>query len=202
MRYLKGHPRCRTLFEYQEKAGEITAWSDSDFAGCEKSRKSTSAGVIMLGKHMIKSWSSNQAVVALSSGEAEYYALVKAASVAMGTRTLLRDMGISGLGPIELKSDASAAIGIGNRIGIGKVRHIEVTQLWVQEKVAKGEIKLTKVKSEVNLADMLTKAVDSTSIEYHMSNVNAFRSNDRHSLAPQLDYMKGEGEVLGNSSQQ
>ena len=194
VRYLKGYPRCQILFEYQQKAGEITAWSDSDFAGCEKSRKSTSAGLIMLGKHMIKSWSTNQAVVALSSGEAEYYALVKAASVAMGTRTLMGDLGISGLGPIEIKSDASAAIGIGTRVGIGKVRHIEVTQLWVQEKVAKKEIVLIKVKSEENLADMLTKPVDSSSINYHMTSTNSFRMDDRHPLAPQLDYMKGEGE--------
>ena len=57
-----------------------------------------------------------------------------------------------------MKSDASAAIGIANRIGIGKVRHIEVNQLWLQDKVSKKEITI-KVPTEENLADALTKPV-------------------------------------------
>ena len=71
LRYLKGRPRYRMLYAYQSHPGRITAWSDSDFAGCHKSRKSTSAGVLMLGGHVLKSWATNQAVIALSSGEAE-----------------------------------------------------------------------------------------------------------------------------------
>ena len=55
-------------------------WTDTDYAGCAKTRKSTSGGVIMIGGHMIKSWSSTQNVIALSSGEAEYYGLVKGAA--------------------------------------------------------------------------------------------------------------------------
>ena len=74
----------------------------------------------MLGGHTLKSWSSNQAVLALSSGEAEYYGIVKAASVAMVIRALAADMGMEFEKPIAIKSDASAAIGISNRIGIGK----------------------------------------------------------------------------------
>ena len=88
----------------------------------------------MLGAHTVKTWSTNQAVLALSSGEAEYYAIVEAASVALGIRSLAADMGIKFESPIAIKSDASAAIGISSRLGIGKVRHIEVKQLWVQEK--------------------------------------------------------------------
>ena len=43
LRYLEGAPRLRTWYRYQERATEIIAWTDSDFAGCAKSRKSTSA---------------------------------------------------------------------------------------------------------------------------------------------------------------
>ena len=67
LRYLKGCPRYRMLYRYQSRPEGIVVWSDCDFAGCQKSRKSTSAGVLMLGGHVIKSWSTNQAVVALSS---------------------------------------------------------------------------------------------------------------------------------------
>jgi hypothetical protein len=168
LRYLKGRPRYRIWFEYQKMPSKITVWSDSDFAGCKKSRKSTSAGVLMMGAHTLKTWATNQAVLALSSGEAEYYAIVKAASVAIGIRSLAADMGITFECPITIKSDASAAIGIGSRVGIGKVRHIEVTQLWVQEKVVNGEIVIEKVATEDNLADALTKAVDAQIIQKHV----------------------------------
>ena len=141
----------------------------------------------MMGAHTLKTWATNQAVLALSSGEAEYYAIVKAASVAMGIRYLAADMGITFECPIAIKSDASAAIGIGSRVGIGKVRHIEVTQLWVQEKVVNGEMVIEKVATEDNLADALTKAVDAQIIQKHVLGTGAEIRSDRHHLAPVMD---------------
>ena len=88
----------------------------------------------MFGNHALKSWSTNQAVIALSSGEA--------ASVSIGVQSLANELGIHLQGPIEINSDASAAIGISNRVGSGKVRHIEVTQLWLQRKVSSKEVVL------------------------------------------------------------
>ena len=99
---------------------DFVGFTDSDFAGCHKSRKSTSGGVIMLGNHIIKSWSTNQAVVALSSGEAEYYAMVKAASQAIGLQNMASELGVSYEQPIQLNTDASAAIGIATRIRSGQ----------------------------------------------------------------------------------
>ena len=186
VRYLKGAPRYIIKMKYQSKPNSLTAWSDTDFAGCTKSRKSTSGGLVMHGSHVIKSWSTNQAVIALSSGEAEYYGLVKAASVAIGVRTIANDMGIVLGGAIEICSDASAAIGIANRIGIGKVRHIEVNQLWLQQKVACKEIVITKVGTDDNLADALTKAVDAKSIEKHVHGTGGMVLTNRHRLAPKV----------------
>ena len=141
----------------------------------------------MHGNHVIKSWSTNQSVIALSSGEAEYYGLVKAASVSIGVKTIMKDMGVELSEPTIIKSDASAAIGIANRIGIGKVRHIEVNQLWLQEKVSKKEILIEKVSTENNLADALTKAVDARAIEKHIAGVGACVKIDRHRLAPKVE---------------
>ena len=55
----------------------IRAYVDSDWAGCRKIRKSTSGGVLMLGTTAVRGWSTNQAVIALSSWEAEYYVALK-----------------------------------------------------------------------------------------------------------------------------
>ena len=134
VRFLKGSPRYINHYCYQEAVDRIVVWTDTDFAGCRKGRKSTSGGMMMLGTHVIKSWSTNQAVVALSSGEAEYYGMVKGASQGMGLKAIAVDLGVTYEGPIQINADASAAIGMASRLGLGKVRHIEVTQLWIQEK--------------------------------------------------------------------
>ena len=128
----------------------------------------------------------------------------------MGIRSLAADMGITFECPIAIKSDASAAIGISSRVGIGKVRHIEVTQLWVQEKVANGEIVIEKVATEDNLADALTKAVDAQIIQKHVLGTGAEILRDRHPLAPKIDEENGGAindeeetiseEVVGNGN--
>ena len=144
LRYLKGVPLAVLRFDYQTMLKSLVVWSDSDFAGCVKSSKSVSAGAIMFGTHMWKRRSTNQAVIALSSGEAEYYTLVKAGSVSLCVKAICNDLGIELTSPFEVISNASAAIGISNRIGSGKVRHIEVTQLWLQEKILKKVMVLRK----------------------------------------------------------
>ena len=89
----------------------------------------------MLGQHMIKSWSTTQSVIALSSGEAEYYSMVKGGSVGLGAQAMLREMGVEL--NLVIKCDASAAVGIVMRRGLGRFRHIDLSQLWIQENVAK-----------------------------------------------------------------
>ena len=141
----------------------------------------------MHGNHLIKSWSINQSVIALSSGEAEYYGLVKAMSVAMGIVSLCEDLGVTFGKPIEVKTDASAAIGIASRIGLGKIRHIEVSQLWLQEKVRTGKVIITKVDTNCNLADALTKGVDANILSNDLAGVGVIIRTDRHRLAPKVD---------------
>ena len=66
---------------------------NSDLAGRVKTRKSTSGGVVQLEGHTIRTWSTHQSVIALYSGEAEYYGMVKGASVGLGVRALMKDLG-------------------------------------------------------------------------------------------------------------
>ena len=77
-------------------------------------------------------------------------------------------MGIECEMPIELNSDASAAVGIGNRIGTGKVRHIEVTQLWLQNKFSQTVHVLNKVGTDANLSNALTRGVDAAARRRHL----------------------------------
>ena len=59
-------------------------WTGTDYAGCKRTHKSRSGGTVKWEYHIIKSWSSTQSVFALSPGDAEYYGMVKEASVALG----------------------------------------------------------------------------------------------------------------------
>ena len=124
----------------------------------------------MLGKHCLKSWSSTQSVVSLSSGEAEYYAMVKGGSIGMGFQSLLKEVGCQA--KIILKCDASAAVGIVKRRGLGRIRHIDVTQLWLQEKVAEGVVEINKVNTKENVSDGLTKGVSGPEVSWLMSQVS------------------------------
>ena len=119
----------------------------------------------MIGNHAIKAWSITQAVIALSSGEAEYYGIVKGSSVGLGIRSVLADLGCKVR--LVVCTDSSAAKGMASRKGLGNVRHVEVNQLWVQDKVGAGEIELRKVDGSINLADALTKYVDGAGISAH-----------------------------------
>ena len=112
----------------------IVVYSDSDWAGYVRTRKSTQGGACMLGGCCIKSWSSTQSLIATSSAEAEYYGIVKAASVGLGIQATLADLGFK-VG-LEVITDASAAKAIASRLGLGKTRHISVHYLWVHERVS------------------------------------------------------------------
>ena len=140
----------------------------------------------MLGKCTIKTWRSTQNVVALSSGEAEYYGLVKAASHGIGMRNLLQDLGYTRIEKIQILTDASAAMGIASRRGTGKVRHIEVNQFWLQDKVMRNEIELMKIRTDQNPADALTKYVDWEVLDKHMRHVNVRYESGRHSEMPAM----------------
>ena len=120
----------------------------------------------MLGQHRIKTWSSTQAFISLSSGEAEYYGIVKASSVGLGLKAMLTDMGMNP--SLEVLTDASAAKGIASRTGLGKTRHIEVHYLWVQERIANKDLKLSKVWGHDNPADLLTKHLDAATLQRHL----------------------------------
>ena len=146
------------MYPFQRAAG-IEVYSDTDWSGCPRTRKSTSGGCVMIGSHCIRTWSSTQPSVTLSSGEAEYYGLVKAAGAGLGHQSLMDDLGIHL--PVRCWTDSSAALGIASRSGLGKLRHLETHTLWVQEKVRTGAISLKKVWGEVNPADLFTKHLPS-----------------------------------------
>ena len=154
IRYLRGAPTATLQYKWQERPSKLVTFSDSDWAGCVKTRRSTSGGVVTYGSHTVQHWSSTQATIALSSAEAELNAVVKATVETIGVIDLYGDIGEKMTG--QVRTDSSAAKGIVSREGCGKLKHLSVKQLWVQEAIDNDKVTLLKVLRAENPSDALT----------------------------------------------
>ena len=114
-RYLSGKPRLKIWFAHQAAPESLTVFTDSDWAGCPYSRRSTSGGALLYGAHLLKNWSKTQAIVALSSAEAELCSTVNGSAEGLGVQVAMKDFGRD-VG-IHLLGDASAALGVIQRHG-------------------------------------------------------------------------------------
>ena len=94
----------------------------------------------------------------------------------------MRDMGWHAT--IIIHSDATAAIGIARRKGLGKIQHLDVTDLWIQDKVRSKVIQVVKVLGTENMADALTKYVDKASLDSAMSRMQMVKTSGRSTMAP------------------
>ena len=95
-------------------------------------------GVVRHGAHTISWWCKLQSGVALSSCEAELNSTLKGAIEGVNVQRLANAFNDSP--SLELRTDSSAARGVIMRQGVGKVRHLHVKQLWIQDAAAKGEL--------------------------------------------------------------
>ena len=109
----------------------------------------------LLGRHILKAYTRKKKVIAKSSAEAELYAALLGASEAKGVQSMMRDMGFA-VKPV-LAIDAKATEHILHRQGTGKLKHRGVTYLWVQDENRSQRLRVRRVRSEENVADLGTK---------------------------------------------
>ena len=186
VRFLVGLPRLVWHFPFERMGNKLSVYVDTDFGGCQHTRRSTSGGVALRGAHPIKHWSLTQTTIALSSGEAELGGICRGASIALGLQALSADLGINL--NIEIFTDATAAIGICRRRGLGKIRHLHVSDLWIQDRLRRGDFALTKIPGNDNPADMLTKHVSRDIMLKHMETIGIKSESGRASSAPTLQH--------------
>ena len=89
-------------------------------------------------------------------------------------------------------SDATAAIGISKRRGLGKIRHLHTADLWVQEKVRNGDVELLKVAGTENPADIFTKYLDKGIMEKALAQLNCHFMSGRAKSAPATMGLKSQ----------
>ena len=109
-RYILGVEEIVWQYNWQDEPTYSHTASDSDWGGTYKDRKSTSGGVWMIGNHCIKTWSASQGAFALSSAEAEFYAMVEGVTRTKGLINLAKELGFKNItNVIHLGTDSNAA---------------------------------------------------------------------------------------------
>ncbi|GJZ94280.1 retrovirus-related pol polyprotein from transposon TNT 1-94 [Tanacetum coccineum] len=155
-------------FWYPKDTGfELTAFSDSDHAGCLDSRKSTSGGIQFIGGDKLVSWSSKkQDCTSMSSAEAEYVSLFACCAQVLWLRTQLTDYGFH-FDKIPMYCDSKEAIALScNPVQHSRTKHIDIRYHFIKEKVEKGIVELFFVGTENQLADLFTKALPEDRLKY------------------------------------
>lgn len=142
----------------ESKESQLTGYSDSDFAGDIDARKSTTGVIFFLDSSPITWQSMKQKVVVQSSCEAEYIAAANANCQALWLTRVLGEVQGTVPKPSVLRVDNQSAVAlIKNPVLHGQRKHIQVKYHLVQESAIDGLINVKFIRSEENLADILTK---------------------------------------------
>ena len=183
-RCLVTHKRLVHTYVWQDEEPTVSVYTDSNWAGCLKTKKSTSGACLFHGVHLIRSYAKTQATIALSSGEAQLYATVMASSEGLGMKAMMADLGFS-VTP-HLFVDASAAIGICQRKGLGQVRHLDTQSLWIQDALREKRLGINKVPGTEHPSDAMTKFLDGTALMKTLKMMKCDFLEGRPESAPQL----------------
>lgn len=181
-RYIKGTKDMGIQFG-PSTSSIIIGYSDSDWAGCTESRKSTEAYVFMMTGGAISWRSKKQSIVALSSCEAEYISLCTAAKEAIWlSKVLCSLLGDNHPTPIPIRVDNQGSISSAQNMSIkSRNKHIDIRHHFVRQAVDTRQITLSYCPSDDQTADVLTKPLLRVLFEKMRNSLGiALRSN--HSL--------------------
>jgi hypothetical protein len=149
-----------TYYRGSDESLKPVGFVDADYGGDSGTRRSTSGYVFKMAGGAV-SWSSKlQATVALSTAEAEYVAITRAAQQALWMHAFLGEIGLDQPLPTTIYCDNASAIALAlSTKGHQCAKHIDIRHHYIRERVSDGQITLEHVPSVGNIADVLTKAL-------------------------------------------
>ena len=168
----------------RSKAGVIDCFVDSDWATDKVSRKSTSGGMVLYAGALVLSYSRTQTTVATSSAEAELYATGSGVCEGMLCGAIMKELGEEP--QVRVHSDSTAGISAQSRLGLGKMKHVEVRYLFVQGLLRRNRMTLNKVGTFDNISDIGTKPVDQKTLERHMAAMRLAGDEEEHTSLMQV----------------
>ena len=195
-KYLKMQPRAQMWFEYQVESTGIAIHTDTRWAGCRWRRRSTTGGIASHGTHILRMRFKTQATVALSSAEAQLYGIARASAEGLGLVSMFKHFGLDT--NCTVVGDASAASAIICRQGVGRLRHLDTSYRWAQEKAALGTIDYQKVHKHENPADLSTDAWPWTAIKKHIKRLQTDTVQAKKKMGDDLHvWGPGHGGTIG-----
>jgi Reverse transcriptase (RNA-dependent DNA polymerase) len=171
LRYLKGTDQLGLCIQPSNDL-TLSAYSDSDWAGCPDDRKSTIGYLVYLGPNLISWCSRKQPTVARSSTEAEYRSLAMASAELVWLKSLLLELGYTVNSSVLWCDNLDATFLAANPAFHASTKHVELDYHFVREKVAAGSIQVRFICSKDQLADTLTKPLSSTRFLYLRDKLN------------------------------
>ena len=183
LRYIKGTKTYKQIIRPTVKVPasatpDLNVYVDSDWAGCPTTRRSTTGFVITLLGTTISYGSRTQATIALSSAEAELYAINTGATEALHLCNLLMELTNTKKVNIKIHTDSSAGKSMATRIGSSrKAKHIELKHLFIQQLILHNIVRLIKIHTNDNPADILTKYVSTETLNRHLHSVGLTTRN-------------------------
>ncbi|XP_052621017.1 secreted RxLR effector protein 161-like [Lactuca sativa] len=180
LRYLKDCPG-KGIHITKTDSLSLIGSVDADWAKCLFSRRSVTGYLVYFAGSLVSWKSKKQSTVSRSSTESEYKALGSVTCEIIWILKLLYDLGITGLNPVNIFCDNESAIKLVlNPVFHERSKHFEVDLHFVREKVENGIIKVNKIDSLNQNADVLTKALGSSQHEYifnRLGLINVFKYN-------------------------
>lgn len=151
----------------------LSAYSDSDWGGCQNTRQSLTGFCIVLGSSLISWKSKKQHTVSSSSAEAEYRAMADTCCEISWILALLKNFQVSHSTAVPLHCDSKSSLYIAsNSVFHEGTKHIEIDCHLVREKLQHGIISTVHLSSNEQPADMFTKAVGAHLLKYFSSKLN------------------------------
>ena len=158
MRYVKGALGVNLTFRKGEDM-RVRGYCDSDYASDLDKSRSITGYVFTVGGNTVSWRSSLQKVVALSTTEAEYMALSDAVREGLWLKGICEEMKLSD-DVVDIHCDSQSAIYLAsNFVYREKTKHIRTKYNFIREVIADGEVRVIKIHTSVNPADMLTKTL-------------------------------------------
>lgn len=174
VRYLKKSPGQGLLMSSSSQLS-LHAYYDSNWARCPIDRKSTSGYCIQLGQSLISWKTKTQTAVARSSVEAEYRSMANTCCEVVWLLSLLKDLGLINLTPVDLRCDNRAALHIAsNPVFHERTKHIEVDCHYIRDLFKYGKIKPSYINTKFQLADILTKPLTIAQHQFFLSKLSVF----------------------------
>ena len=162
LQYLAATPELSLCFDGR-KGMRLTGASDSDWAGCPVTRRSTTGWIFALAGGPVSWLSKRQSETALSSCQAEYVALTSAVKEANWLRDVLAELGAPRTQPTPIMVDNAAAVELSRNPKFhSRTKHIQLAFLYAREQQEKGVVRVMQIKTANQPADFLTKNVSAS----------------------------------------